>query len=275
MTTTIQSVTELFNSDDATDLGITGKGSQIMIANLNATTLPMCVGAPIHTLETDDVTIIMFILDDSGSMDVVRMLLIETFNEIMVDGLRGASKRTANTIVIGGLKFSRHSAPLWGGGFKKLQELPQLTTRDYQADGGSTNLYQAMLDGITAAGAYATQVFQETGTPPKVIIIPLTDGADNVHEASSDDVLAVTNGLSRELWKLPCAVFETGERVDGRQIARDSGFDVFEFKKSPGETKDDVKRRFRHMMGTLSSQVISASQGQVGTPTTGSFWDPQ
>ncbi|MFZ2193312.1 MAG: hypothetical protein WAV31_03635 [Candidatus Moraniibacteriota bacterium] len=270
---TIQTVTDLFNSDDAADLGITGKGSQIMINNLNATTLPMCVGAPIQTLETDDVTIIMFILDDSGSMGVVRTLLIETFNEIMVEGLRGASKKTANTIVIGGLKFSRRVEPLWGGGFKKLQELPLLTTNEYQAGGGSTNLYKAMLDGVTAAGAYATQVFQETGTPPKVIVIPLTDGADNVREVSPDDVLAVTSGLSRELWKLPCAVFETGERVDGKQIAQDSGFDVFEFKQQPGETKDDVKRRFRHMMGTLSSQVISASQAQVGTPTSGnSFW---
>lgn len=272
-----QSVTALFQSPDAADLGITKQGSAIMIQNLNATTLPMCVGAPIHTLESDDVTIIMFALDDSVSMDVVRDILIETFNEIMIDGLRGASKKTANTIVIGGLKFSRNIEPLWGGGFIKLQDLPKLSINEYQANGSRTNLYQGMIDAVTAAGAYATQVFQETGTPPKVIVVSMTDGADNVRQATPDDVLTVTKGLSREIWKLGCAVFETWEPVDGKAIARDSGFEVFDFKKGKNadgsdETNDDVKRRFRHMMGTLSSQVISNSQHNVGAPNSKGFW---
>jgi hypothetical protein len=270
----ITDVTNLFNSDDAVDLGITAQGSQIMIANLNATTLPMCIGTPVQDLGSDNVVIIMFAIDDSGSMSGVRDLLIELFNELIIKGLRGASKNTVNTIVIGGLKFSRRTEPLWRGGFQKLETLPDLTLADYQANGGSTNLYQAMLDSITAASAYAAKVLQDTGTPPKVIVIPITDGADNVHQASASDVLAVTQGLSRELFKLPFVVFETLETVDGEKIAADCGFDVFKSEKQPGETDDDVRRRFRHVLGTISSQTISNSKTNVGggNSTNSSFW---
>lgn len=270
-----QSIVDLFQSQDAAELGINAASSQIMIANLNATTMPMCLGAPIHTLESDDVTIIMFVIDESPSMSEVRQLLIDTFNEVMIEGLKGSSKKTANTIIVGGLSFSTRIKPMWGGGFKKLQELSLLTLRDYDPDSGSaTNFYQAVLDGLTGASAYATQVFQETGTPPKVIVVPLTDGADNCHQAKPEDVLAVVSSLSREIYKFPLVVFETYERVDGEQIALQTGFDLFHSKKEPGETDDDVRRRFRHMMGTLSSQVISASQANVGgaAPTSQSFW---
>ena len=115
MTTTIQSVTDLFSSDDAADLGIKGDTSKIMITNLNSTTLPMCVGVPIQTIETEDVIIIFFFLDRSPSMKGVRDALIETFNEVMIDGLKGASKKTTKTIIVGGLSFSTDITPLWDG----------------------------------------------------------------------------------------------------------------------------------------------------------------
>lgn len=270
-----QSVAALFSSPDAAELGINAASSQIMINNLNATTLPMCMGAPIHTLESDDVIIIMFAIDRSPSMLGVRQILIDAFNELLIDGLRGASKKTANTIVVGGLTFSSDVTPLWGGGFKKLQEVPRLTLNDYDPDAGrATALYQGQLDALTAASAYAAQVFQETGTMPRVIVVGMSDGANNVSGVKASDVLAITSSLSREICKLPFVVFETYEHVDGKQIAQDTGFEVFESKKLPGESDEDVKRRFRHMMGTLSSQVISASQANVGgaAATSQSFW---
>jgi len=266
-------VAALFQSEDAIDLGISPESSDILIANLNDTNLPMCVGTPVEELESDDVTIIMFCIDASPSMNPVRDLLITTFNEVMVDGLRGAARKTANSIVVGGLAFSTRVRPLWGGGFKKLEDLPPLTKAEYDpSQGWSTNLFQAQLDALTAAITYATEVFSENGTPPKVIVVGLTDGDDNVGDANPDDVKAVVDGLSPELWKMPMAVFETGVRVNGRQIAEKTGFDVFEFAKGQGETDEDIRRRFRHMIGTLSSSVISASQAQVNTAPSQTFW---
>jgi hypothetical protein len=268
-------VSALFGSEAAADLGIQGQSSDVLIANLNATNLPMCVGTPVAELESDDVTIIMFCIDASPSMEPVRNLLIETFNQEMIGGLRGAARKTANAIVVGGLAFSSRIWPLWGGGFQKLEDLPPLTPADYDPESGrATNLFQAMLDATTAAASYATQVFQNTNTPPKVIVAVLTDGADNVGQASAADVMTVVRGLSKELWTFPMAVFETWETVNGRQIAAATGFDVFEFKMKSGETVADIQRRFRRMVGTFSSSVISASQTTVGAPSSQGFWQP-
>jgi len=269
------SITNLFATDDAATLGITEEASDIMIAGLNANTLPMCVGTPVDQLDTDNVTIVQLFVDHSGSMEEVTDILLETLNETFIEGLQGASKQTASTIVVGGISFSANVKPLWGGGFQKLADLKKLTKREYNPGltGGSTNLYLAQREAITAAAAYATQVLNETGTPPKIIVVGLTDGADNHKQVDPADIKTLVESMSKELWKFALAVFETYERVDGKQIAKDTGFDVFEQKMQPGETPADVQRRFRHMMGTLSSSIVSASKtkiGQAASQTT--FW---
>lgn len=263
----------LFQSDEAGQLGLSKQGSDILIANLNGTTLPMCVGNfTVDSITSDDVTAVFLAVDASPSMEPVRDLLIETVNEVMIAGLKGASKKSASAVVVGGLAFSTDIWPLWKGGFHHLDQMPDLTQNEYDpSQGHLTNLYQAMMDGITGLTAHTIDIFQQTGTPPKGIVVVLTDGANNTGRCSSDQVRALTNGLSRELYTFAAAVFETNEPVDGNKIARDSGFQVFDFKKGVNETVDDVKKRFRHMIGVLSSSIVRASQAQVGSASQ-SFW---
>jgi hypothetical protein len=265
-------VVSLFQSGEAADMGLTKQGSDILIQGLNGTNLPMCVGNfSIDTIESDDVTVVFLVVDASPSMEPVRGLLIETINDVMINSLKGASKKSASEVVVGGLAFSTRIWSLWNGGFHHLKDLPDLTPAEYDpSSGNATNLYEAMKDGITAASAYAINVFQQMATPPKVIVVTLTDGANNVGRANPGDVKLVVESLSRELYTFAAAVFETWEHVDGEQIARDSGFEVFEFKKQQGETTDDVRKRFRHMIGVLSSSIVSASQAKVGSSQ--AFW---
>ena len=268
--TSKKDIADLFNTEEAQDLGIDSQSASLVVANLNATNLPMCVGAPIEELESDDVIVIMFAIDCSGSMSGVADILIQEFNETLIEGLRGASKASANAVVVGGLKFDGVIEPLWGGGFKKLEDLPLLTDTDYFTR-GSTNLYQAQMDAITAATAYATQVLQDTGTPPKTIIVVLSDGADNHQAFSPADIKKVVDGLSRELVVPAFVGFETFERVNFADIASQTGFtEVMEIKMKKGETRDDVRRRFRHMIGVLSSSVIR--QSQTAVDPSGGFW---
>jgi hypothetical protein len=266
-------VTRLFQSTEAADMVLTKQGLDILIQGLNGTNLPMCVGNfSIDTIESDDVTVVFLVIDASPSMEPVRNLLIETVNEVMIAGLKGASRKSASEVVFGGLAFSTKIWPLWGGGFHHLKDLPDLTQAEYDpSSGNATNLYEAMKDGITAASAYAINVFQQMATPPKVIVVTLTDGANNVGRAKPGDVKLVVQNFSQELYTFAAAVFETFEHVDGEQIERDSGFDVFEFKKQPGEDIGDIRKRFRHMIGMLSSSIISASQAVVGTSQ--AFWN--
>jgi len=93
-------------SKGGADLGLDKDSSDIIVANLNMTTLPMCVGTPITEIETDDVTILFFVIDESPSMTPVEQEVIDGFNKILIPGLRGGSNKITSTIEVGGIAFT-------------------------------------------------------------------------------------------------------------------------------------------------------------------------
>lgn len=258
-------------------LGLDEESSDVIIQNLNAGTIPMCAGSPFtaEEEETDQFKIILFVLDGSGSMRDVEDAMIKEFNETVIPSLKEAKKSVVTGIRIGGLVFNDGIRPLWGGGFNPIDNIPKLTKAKYQT-GGATALFQAVLDGLTATAAYALEIRKKTGTNPEVIVIAMSDGANNMPPTDPDTIYQVTSKLSRELFTLAFAGFETMERVDFRQIAQDIGFpEIFEMKMVPGETDEDRRRRFRHLIGIMSSTLV----GQVNKPMaaagqTGGFWQP-
>lgn len=259
-------------SQGASDIGLDKKSSDIIVANLNATTLPMCVGTPISEIETDDVTLIFFILDQSSSMEPVEQDLISGFNDILIPGLKGGSQDIVSTIEIGGLVFNYNIQAMWGGGFQKLEDLPPLTKSDYSTS-GSTALHQAVLDAFTAVSVRTTQIMNELGIPPKVMFVILSDGANNNPPDDPADVKKVADSLSNEIFVKAFAGFETWEPVDFKQIAKDIGFGKpFEMKKQPGESDDEMKRRFRHLLGIMSSSLVTQSKTQVTPDSSSAFW---
>lgn len=269
-------VMDIFN-EGASHIGLDDESSDILIANLNATNLPMCVGTPIEEIDTDDVTIIFFILDQSPSMKPVEKELIDGFNEIVIPGLKGASSSLVSTIEIGGLVFNERISAMWGGGFKKLEDLPKLTRSNYDTSSGyATALNQAILDGITVVSARAAEVMNELGVPPKVMLVVLSDGANNCPPQNADDVRRVAGQLSDEIFVKAFAGFETMERVNFKEVAEETGFNKpFEMKKKPGESDEDMQRRFRHFLGVMSSSLINQSKTQVTPNSSAAFWQSQ
>ncbi len=266
-------IEELFkNQGGANSVGLNDSGTEIVVANLNATTLPMCVGTPIDEIDTDDITIVFFAIDMSPSMQPVEQELIDAFNEVMIPGLKGGSKKTTQTMLVGGLAFTEQVYPFWGGGFQKLEELPKLTAKDYNTSRGiATALYKAMLDSLTAVSVYGSKVLNETGTPPKVIVVVLSDGANNCSPYDPDNVRTVADQLSKELFVLAFAGFETYEGVNFKNIAADTGFGaIYEVK--GGGSQVDLQRKFRHLVNVMSSSIIRQSQAQVTTAASASFW---
>ncbi len=261
-------------SQGAVDIGLDDESSSIMIAILNATTQPMCVGRPIDEIETDDVTLIFFIIDESPSMSPVEQELINGFNEILIPGLKGGSSQVVSTIEVGGIAFTENIQPLWGGGFKKLDELPSLTKADYNTMRGNlTALYQAVLDAFTAVSVRTTEIMQGIGIPPKVMLVVLSDGANNCPPYNPVDVKTVADSLSNEIFVKAFAGFETYEPVDFKEIADLIGFGKpFEMKKKPGESKEEMQRRFRHLLGIMSSSLVTQSKTQVTPDSSATFW---
>ncbi len=267
-------VIDLFKQQGAQDVGLDEEAADEIVANLNANTLPMCVGGTdLTAIETDDITLLMLVLDASPSMEPVEDELIREFNETLIPALKGASSKSRQAIIIGGLVFDGRVRPLWNGGFLRLDEVPKLTKKDYRTGGGSTALYQAQLDALGLTAIYSARVINETNTPPKVIIAVLSDGANNCPPYDADEVKKIADKLSREIFVLAFAGFETFEPVDFHQIAKDTGFEaIFETKLQPGESQADKLRRLRHLIGTLSSSVIRQSQTQVTPSASQSFW---
>lgn len=266
----------------ASSLGLDDDASGALIGNLNATVTPMCIGSPFDDdeNETDDFRLVFFALDGSGSMEDVQQDVRDSFNEIVIPGLLGGARDQVGAIRYGGLVYGTSVKPLWKGGWHKLTDNPpRITANEYSAS-GATALHQGVMDAFTAAASYATQVRDRTGTNPEVTIVCVGDGANNQPPNNPSQIKAIADKLSPELFTLVFIGFETYEPVDFTTIAKGLGFrDIMDSKAKPGETKDEQRRRFRHVMRVFSSQLIQrVSTSQVGTssgqPAGGSsgFW---
>ena len=116
-----QQLADLF-ANQGKGLGLNDEASSQLIANLNGTTVPMCVGDAFTgaETETDDFRLFGFAADGSGSMDVVEQMLRDSFNEVIMPGLLGGAASQVGAIRYNGLKFGTTVSPLWKGGFKRL-----------------------------------------------------------------------------------------------------------------------------------------------------------
>ena len=268
-------------------LGLDDASSAIIIQNMNAGTLPMCGGSPFTDDEdqTDDFRIIKLGFDASSSMQPVADDVIDSVNSIVIPGLLGGAADQVGAIRIGGLRFNSRVTPIWkggeGGGFHPLRALPQLTKAEYTPQ-GATALHQGVLDMVTAATTYALTIRQRTGSNPETVLALWTDGANNCAPFDPEDVRKVLSALSPELFTTVFIGFETGERVNFRDIALSMGFrDIVDSKPVPGETPEQMRQRFRHLMRVFSQSLVNrTSKSQVGqsvsaAPGAGTgFWTP-
>ena len=272
---TVKDLKDVFNKH-ASKVGIGSQSSSIVVANLNANTAPMCLGQALDEDEgeTDDFRLVEFVIDGSGSMIVVEDLVRELFNEVIMPGLLGGAAKTVGALRYAGLKFNHLVTPLWqtavdaqlGKGWLKLvKDFPKLTPADYEAD-GSTALHQAIEEAVTAAAVQATQVYNITRTPPQVTIVCLTDGMNRYPPMDGKKARLALSELDPRFFKTVLIGFETDEIVDFRKVGRDLGFhEVMDSKTQPGETKEQQRARFRHIMGVFSDSLVK----HVSSPIVG------
>lgn len=262
-------------------LGLDDESSSILISNLDATTTPMCLGSPFDEdeQEADDFRLIELIFDSSSSMENVEQDVRDGINEIIMPSLLEGATNQVGAIRYHGLTFGSAVSELWGSGWEKLaSSVPSLTAQNYRAN-GATALHKAVLDGATALTSQALQVEDITGSYPECVLMVLSDGANNQAPHNASDVKKVLDKLSPELFTLVFIGFETWERVDFNQIARDLGFrDVLNLKRQPGESEADLRRKLRHLMKVFSSKLVGrVSSSQVGKSTgstvSSGFWD--
>ena len=135
-------------------------------------------------------TVIAFVLDETGSMDVVRDATISGFNEY-VDSL----KRNGQNVTMSLVKFnSRKKEIVYVD--KPLMEVPALSRSNYVPD-AMTPLYDAIAHTIRALEA----ALPSKQLKPSVLCVIMTDGQENAsHEYTREKIFALISEKEAEGW---------------------------------------------------------------------------
>lgn len=168
---------------------ITQKSKGIIIANLDATNMPNCFGAPADTLETTYPAIAHLIIDTTGSMGPHRQAVIKALNELKADLIQAANKTGAEILLAVTQFSSLYNAPKVRQvrSFEHIETIPDFTLADYDPDGG-TPLYDAAFEGIKSTVTYGSLVFGAGATGRQQMVIILSDGQDNDSSKRAEEV---------------------------------------------------------------------------------------
>lgn len=238
--------------------GMSHQSVDLMVQNLDGQAGLGCVGAQVDDLNTDDVTLLSVILDQSSSMSSVRNDVIDAFNEMS----RALSdSKAAESILMSAWAFDNDSKLLFS--YTPIDQVKDLTSKDY-APSGATALYDATMDGFTGIVAYG-QDLRNNGIRTRSIVVVISDGGDNVSSHTASSVKTVAQDLLRqEIYTL--AFVGLGDEGYFRQIATDMGFpEVL--------TTSNTASEIRRALNMISGSVIRTSQGMIA-PNSNSFFTP-
>lgn len=225
--------------------------SQVMVGNLNATNVMGCMGADADDLETDDVTLVSFVLDASISMEEHEDVVRESYDEL-VQALNGSKQ--AGSMLVSTRNFATQEQILHG--FKQVEEIDKIGGQ-YVANGSSTALYDALISAMMGIRSYAKQL-NDSGIRTKCVVIVCSDGDDNDSKNSATTVRTLSEDfLKSEMFYLVYVGF--GPNLD--HIA-----DAVGFPNKLTTTKD--ASGIRKTMGLVSKSIIRASQTQITSNNT-------
>jgi len=246
--TTVDDVKSLFQTDPTADADAMG----LMINSLDGTNLAGCLGAELDDLETDDVTIVKVLLDASYSMNDHEQTVREAYDKF-INSFKGSKQ--AGSILVSTITFATQAKILHG--FKKSDEIDPIG-KDYIAKGGSTALYDALIDALTGAQAYAMDL-KTNGVRVKVIIVVFSDGDDNdSRKASASNIKTIVDAAIKKEGFYPVYVgFKQSPNDDLEAIAKRCGFPNVEITNA---TESDIRRT----VDLVSKSVIRTSQTTVG-----------
>lgn len=238
--------------------GMSRQSVDLMIQNLDAQTGLGCVGAQVDDLNTDDVTLLVMILDQSGSMGRVQQDVIEAFNE-MTRAL--ADSKAADSILMSAWTFDNQPKLLFG--YTPIENVKDLTEKEYKPY-GATALYDATLDGFTGIVAYG-QDLRNAGIRTRAIVVVISDGEDNVSSHTTSAVKTVADDLIRqEFYTL--AFVGLGKETHFNKIAANMGFNNV-------LTTANTASEIRRALNLISGSVIRTSQNQIAG-NTNNFFNP-
>lgn len=246
----------LFGDSQAS--GMSHQAVDLMVQNLDGQTGLGCIGAQVDDLNTDDVTLVVIVMDESASMNKVRNDVIDAVNQ-MTRALNDS--KAADSILMSAWTFSNSPKLLFG--YTPVDQVKDLTEKDYKPS-GATALYDATLDGLTGIVAYG-QDLRNNGIRTRAIVVAISDGADNVSQQTAHNVKTVADDLiKQEFYTL--AYIGMGREASFKKIADSMGFpEVL--------TINNTASEVRNALNMVSASIIRTSTGQIN-PGQNNFFTP-
>ena len=233
------------------------QNSVVVVNNLNEA--PAALSAVTHAglddIQNDEVTLVLRIIDETGSMQPYTNE-VELADREMITALKNS--KAADEILMSTWLFNTSFKVLHG--FVPLDDVTPLAGI-YRPD-NQTALYSAVYAALTDVNAgvvsYAENL-RGSGIRVKVVVVAFSDGEDNYsHRQKIDPGMiktVVQDLLKQENYLFSLVAFGTGF---AKTAAADMGFpNLLESKSQPGD--------IRRAMGTVSKSIVRASQTTVGS----------
>lgn len=231
-------------------------GAEVLVNNLNATTIAGAQGASVDKLVGDEVTLFVQVLDMTGSMYPYQNELMAAYNE-QIEAL--LQSKNSDNILMSALVFNTKSTVLHG--YVSLADAQRLDSSVYNPD-HQTALFDAVLDAFTGVVLYS-QSLRDAGVRTKIVVVVITDGEDNSSRKKASDVAIVAKDLlQQEIYTLALVAFG----LQGKPIAQAMGFPAANVLDATAD-----KHGWRVALGQVSKSVIRKSQANVGDQSTSFF----
>lgn len=210
----------------------------------------------VEDFENASATVVEFRIDGSASMDPYKRAMsecLEHYKEAIVNS------KQADEIILGKSIFE---TKIKNYGYVS----PEDFNTDYTADGWSTRLYDAIVNGRQSLLDYMN-LLKNNGTNVRGCMVILSDGADNDSQCRANDARKAIEDLTSK--EIPVAFIAFGQ-------------DAFGIADSIGIKKNNVKEvsnnesELRRIIALVSKSAISASKNAssgAGGNDDGGFFD--
>lgn len=205
-------------------------------------------GVGLDDIESEDVTLVSFVIDMSSSMSGVAGDVINAFNT-EVQALKRA--KTASAILVSTTTFSDQPNLLHG--YVKLEQTPALDSQSYRPN-GCTALFDAVLGVFGRLTSYR-QTLRDNGVRSRGIVIVLSDGDDNASGHKAHDVKQASEKLMREE-AITLAYVGFGSSGSGAALKRIADSLGFPAVLTANQSPADIRRA----LGQVSQSIVQATK---------------